>query len=297
MKYLIFTKRILALSIIVISIFICVPQVEAAQFFFETKDVEVGVGQEMEITLHLNSERKTINALEGTIQLSSLLDVIAVHDGNSIVAFWNERPKIDKHSIIFSGIIPGGWQGSNGRIFSFIIKTKDQGNNTLTMLNTSVLLHDGKGTRTTVKIEPLTLRVDESITLKPRISDQDDNELPEVFTPLLAQDPDIFNGDYFLVFATQDKGSSIDHYEVKEVKKILKDETNKDWQTVESPYRINNQTLKSFVYIRAIDRAGNIRVVVFEPTTTPDRNTFLVILVILLVLSAIFVYRRYKDIS
>lgn len=275
-----------------------VPFTNAARFFFETDNKEVGLGQEMEIVLRVDSEGEMINALEGTIYLPELLSVEAIHDGDTLIAFWSERPYLNNDQMInFSGIMPGGWWGRGGKVFSFIARTINQGEGTIVVSNARILLHDGKGTELPVSTESLALHVDEEIALIPVLFDYDDDELPELFTPLLAQDSDVFEGDYFLVFATQDKGSGIDYYEVQETKKRLKDKGEGNWQKAESPYRIIDQTLESFIYIRAIDRAGNIRVVVFEPTKRPDRRLAIMILalfIILFLFALIIINRRRK---
>lgn len=272
------------------------PFTNAARFFLETDNKEIGVGQEMEIVLRVDSEGEIINAFEGTIYVPELLSVEAIRDGDTLIAFWSERPYANNdQTIIFSGIIPGGWWGRNGKVFSFIAQTINQGKGTIIVSDARILLHDGQGTEALISTESLTFHVDEKTALIPVVFDYDDNELPELFTPLLAQDPDIFEGDYFLVFATQDKGSGIDHYEVQETKKRLKDEQGGNWQKAESPYHIIDQTLQSFIYVRAIDRAGNIRVVVLEPTKRPDRRLAIIILVffiIFLVLAVIIVSKR-----
>ena len=279
----------------------------AARFFFETEVTEVGVGQEMEIVLYLDSEGETINALEGTIQVPGFLSVEILRDGNSLISFWAERPEArSDQDIVFSGIIPGGWRGSYGTIFSFIVETKFQGGGTIVLRDGRVLLHDGEGTEAVIKTEALTLYVDEAIPSAALVGEVEDSEPPEAFTPLLARDPDVFSGDYFLVFATQDKGSGIDRYEVQETRQKLLDEKQGEWQAAESPYRINDQELGSFIYVRAVDRAGNIRVAVFEPAKEPtkepakapirpaDDGRVLIILIILLVIAAIFIYIRSK---
>ena len=275
-----------------------VPFTNAARFFFETDNKEVGLGQEMEIVLRVDSEGEMINALEGTIYLPELLSVEAIHDGDTLIAFWSERPYLNNDQMInFSGIMPGGWWGRGGKVFSFIARTINQGEGTIVVSNARILLHDGKGTELPVSTESLALHVDEEIALIPVLFDYDDDELPELFIPLLAQDSDVFEGDYFLVFATQDKGSGIDYYEVQETKKRLKDKGKGNWQKAESPYRIIDQTLESFIYIRAIDRAGNIRVVVFEPTKRPDRRLAIMILalfIILFLFALIIINRRRK---
>ena len=72
---------------------------------------------------------------------------------------------------------------------------------------------------------------------------------PEVFTLEIGEDPSLFEGKYFLSFATQDKMSGIDYYEIKEGKI--------DWKKVTSPYLLEDQALGKKIVVRAYDKAGN----------------------------------------
>lgn len=252
-------------------LFSVVSQTHAARLYLETKEHEVGIGQRMEIVLRIDSEGETVNALEGTIYTPAFLEVEAIRDGNSLISLWVERPEVrsDQH-ILFSGIVPNGWRGSSGVVFSFIAETNaDSGSaeeDTIAFRGARVLLHDGEGTETVTKTEPLAIRVDDSIPLFDFVEIAEDTEPPEPFTPQIAQDPNIFSGDHFLVFAAQDKQSGIDHYEVLETRTYLEDEEAGPWEVAESPYRIKDQRFKSLVYVRAIDRAGNTRVAIFKPS-------------------------------
>ena len=64
-------------------------------------------------------------------------------------------------------------------------------------------------------------------------------------------------------FTTQDKGSGIERYEIQERRKPTID--NRSWIVAESPYVLNDQVLHSFIDIRAVDKAGNVRVATVPP--------------------------------
>jgi hypothetical protein len=84
--------------------------------------------------------------------------------------------------------------------------------------------------------------------------------VPERFAPVVSRDPGIFGGQYFLAFATTDKGSGLDHYDVLEVPAGTAIGQDVPWQTVASPYLLKDQTLGSDVYVRAVSRAGTVLV-------------------------------------
>ncbi len=66
-----------------------------------------------------------------------------------------------------------------------------------------------------------------------------------------------------MTFATQDKQSGIDHYEIQESRSSKIDAGK--WKTAESPYLLIDQELHSFIYVLAIDRQGNERVIKVFP--------------------------------
>lgn len=73
---------------------------------------------------------------------------------------------------------------------------------------------------------------------------------PKMWINKMFSDPAIFDGKYFLVFATQDKGSGISHYEVCEGGK-------RKCAIAESPYLLQNQKLNQKIFVKAVDKNGN----------------------------------------
>ena len=105
---------------------------------------------------------------------------------------------------------------------------------------------------------------------------KEDKDQPEEFKPEIAQSPEMFEGKYFLVFATQDKGSGIDHYEVCEGSK-------KKCVIAESPYLLQNQELNQEIFVKAVDKSGNERVVTI-PAQKPlpwYKNYFVIAILII----------------
>ena len=70
-----------------------------------------------------------------------------------------------------------------------------------------------------------------------------------------------------MVFAAQDKGLGIDYYEIAEKRgsNITQNYAELLWQKEESPYLLEDQKLKSYIYVRAVDKAGNARIVYLPP--------------------------------
>ena len=242
-------------------------QVFAAELFFDAETQEIGINQQFQVDLMLDTEGEIINAIEGEIAFpKELLEIKEIRDGDSIINLWVERPSIKSTDrVVFSGIIPTGFAGvlspyyegeRPGKIFSLIFISKSEGEGTVALKEGKVLLHDGLGTPAKVEIFNFQFSISEDVSGF-EFQVPEDTDLPEDFKPEIAQNSDMFEGKYFLVFATQDKGSGIDHYEVCEGKgKCV---------TAESPYLLQNQDLDEKIVVKAVDKSDNERIAVIEP--------------------------------
>ncbi|OIP78560.1 MAG: hypothetical protein COZ30_01730 [Candidatus Nealsonbacteria bacterium CG_4_10_14_3_um_filter_36_16] len=236
----------------------------AAEIFYDADTRKIKANTEFEVGVFLNAESENINAIEGILRFpADILEFKELNDGNSIVNFWVERPsRRVENEIIFSGITPGGFVDKRGLIFKITFLAKNEGNGKLEMQDIKALLNDGKGTAADISVSPLKIIVtSQDLSLPPK-KEAKDQEPPESFKPEIARDPAIFDGKWFLVFATQDKGLGIDRYEVSESRKQKIE--NRRWETAESPYWLKDQKLRSFVYVKAVDKAGNERIAMLE---------------------------------
>ena len=247
--------------------------VKAAKLDLTSTIQEIGVNQQLQVDLVLNAEDENINAVEGKIKFpTDLLELKEIRDGNSIINFWIERPDEQQKEIVFSGITPGGYADDQGLIFSMIFQTKKEGKDIIKIYGARTLLNDGKGTEAKLKISDFQFLISKEAPAKVPAPEIKDTDPPELFTPEIANDPNIFNGKWFLVFATQDKKSGIDRYKVCE--------GEKSFTIAESPYLLKNQSLNKKITIKAIDKAGNERIVVL-PAQNPSRyENYLVFVII-----------------
>jgi len=259
--------------------------VSAAGLKLTSQIQEIGIGQQFQINLVLDTEDEEINAVEGKIVFQAdLLELKEIRDGNSIINFWIdpvrncvsngvERPD----SICFSGIIPGGYLGE-GFIFSAIFQAKKEGAGIIEIQDAKALQNDGKGTPANTKIFNFQFSISKNIS-GPEFNAPKDTDPPEEFKPEIARDETLFDGKWFLVFATQDKGTGIDYYEVCEGSK-------KKCVSAESPYVLKDQKLKSYIYVKAVDKAGNERMAILPPQNPLKwyENYFILGIIILIVL-------------
>ncbi len=240
-------------------------ETNAAGLFFDAEIKELGVNQQFKVDLILDTENEEINAVEGKVIFpEELLELKEIRDGNSIISFWIERPTLNsKSSILYSGIIPGGYQETKGFVFSVVFQAKTNGSGAIEIHGAKVLLNDGKGTSANLSVSNFQFSISEETSAAPLIVETiEDTDLPEEFKPEIAQNSDMFDGKYFLVFATQDKGSGIDYYKIQETRNKRQGE---NWVGAESPYVLKDQKLKSYIYVKAIDRAGNERIATLSP--------------------------------
>jgi hypothetical protein len=152
---------------------------------------------------------------------------------------------------------------------SLAVTKKASGSSTIEIHDVKVLLNDGEGTPASIKISPFQFLISQEVPSAPQmVKTVKDIDPPEDFKPEIAQSPEMFDGKYFLVFATQDKSSGIDHYEILEkeqcgsLRGLIKKEK---WQVVESPYLLKDQNLRSYIFVKAIDKAGNEKVETLAP--------------------------------
>lgn len=222
-----------------------------------------------------------LNAIKGKIIFSSdFFDIKEIRDGGSSVNFWIEKPKISSDgSILFSGITPGGFVGVNNLIFSMLFETKKSGAAIIKIEDVEVFLNDGLGTQKRLGSQERSFFIENGDS-KIRKEVFEDREPPENFTPLITKHADIYDNKNILLFATQDKGSGISHFEIKEYKipylhflSLFKD--------VESPYVLSDQSLKSHIIIKAVDNSGNERVIKLNATHRAYIFEYMIYLIII----------------
>jgi len=106
-----------------------------------------------------------------------------------------------------------------------------------------------------------------------------DTTPPEEFSLEIGQEPALFEGKYFLSFATTDKTSGIDYYEIKEGKGGFK--------KAQSPYLIKDQSLTKKIIVRVYDKAGNETTVEYLSLEAKKPFPWWVIILIVIGLAAV----------
>src|SRR3989344_4037923 len=192
--------------------------------------------------IEVDTGLEDINALEGTLVLPESLHVREIQTGNSVILMWVEEPRQTGNIITFAGITPGGFEGVYP-VFTIHGAFTKEDIEQAHFESVLALKNNGTGERVPIMM---------SLSL---VAFKTDTESPEDLTSTITSDSNVFDGKYFLVFATQDKGTAVDRYEVREGR----------WgwfSKAESPYLLKYQRLNRDVYEKAIDNAGNETVAV-----------------------------------
>ena len=264
----------------------------AATFSLSAPWNTAAIGQPFEVSVFLNSDYERINAVQGSVILpANILFLKEIHDGNSIVNLWVERPHlIAGGKIMFSGIIPGGYSGAKGFLFSFIARGDVDANDLISIQDVKALLNDGSGTTAKTNTSSFNFVISESPQSDNLVSPPDVVP-PEPFVPALDNSTSVFEGRWFLVFVAQDKGTGINHYEVKE--------GSGDFTAAESPYLLKYQSLDKNIVVKAVDNAGNSRIAVLPTSKAKPwykRNLIWIIIIVSLVILAFF-KKRHNGVS
>ena len=243
------------------------------------------MGAEKDFSVGLRIDAKNqINAISVGIFIPPEITLIDAVIGNSIINFLVEKPSFDESSRIltFSGIIPGGFQGEKEPLLTIKIKTVGQEGKEILTFNkekTKIYLHTPEGVEDSLELETLALLVvDGQENFGVEIIDRDP---PEDFKPEISRDANIFENRWFLVFATQDKGAGVDHYEVCEGSKTK-------CAIAESPYLLHYQKLNKKIFVKVMDKSGNERIAILLPQKqSPWYQNYWIIGIIVLVVIAI----------
>ncbi len=269
--------------------------VEAATLYFDPSNTDIFRGDSVSVGLRLDTdEGECINTVDATIHYDAALNAVDISRGDSILNLWVESPKIDEvnHTIRFAGGLPGGYCGRiagdpslTNTVLEIVFQSpgftigggSDNKSPRIWLDESSqVLLHDGTGNPAPLQLREAHINLAD--TAGGQIQDtwkddvRSDTEIPSDFTITLTKDDFAFNNEYFVVFNSNDKQSGIDHYEVMEepfaeFSAFKWGRADAPWIETESPYVLEDQTLNSTIRVKAIDKAGNIRVVTLVPDT------------------------------
>lgn len=288
-------NKITISSLLLIAFFGLCPTGAHAAIFLLDKTV-IGTGKQ-EVNILINTKNQEVNTISATLTFSSdNITLEDVSDANSLINLWIEKPSLSEkeNKIHFAGIVPGGYNGSRGQLIKIFLNVTGSGEANFNLEEATTLINDGLGTQAEIDQSYLKLK---SLTSVATTTTHKTTVIPpENFTPIITADPYIYSGKYILIFSTTDKGSGIDHYEVLETGL----NSVGIWKSAESPYLLEDQSLGSEVYIRAVAKDKSFIVVKLpDAGPSPDlfKNNYLlfsVLTILLLLILGIMIYRRKK---
>ncbi|MBP9866875.1 MAG: hypothetical protein KBC41_02245 [Candidatus Pacebacteria bacterium] len=107
-------------------------------------------GSTVTITVFVNTDNTVINGADGNILFSpDILEVTYISRNNSIFPMWVEEPSYSNTTgvITFNGGIPNpGYSGSNGKVLTFMLRSKKEGQASISFSSSNVRANDGLGT-------------------------------------------------------------------------------------------------------------------------------------------------------
>lgn len=252
------------------------------------------------VLLVIDTEGQSINTIEGTIRIADDLETPAeIIDANSIVNYWVRQPRAGRE-IRFSGAISGGFSGEKGFLFGIQFPPRSGKNVPAGLIFSQVkaYLNDGLATPVSVTTRSFALRqgavqsdLDEEL-LALRQAAQNDNIPPEVFSPQVSRDDNVFEGKWFINFNTQDKQSGISHYQIQESRSGKIDPGQ--WKPATSPYLLHDQELRSYIFVLASDKQGNERVIKVSPRNQlPIYQRYQMPIIVIIVILALALILKY----
>lgn len=259
-------------SLLVFSALLLPSMAFASTVYVDTQRSEFFVGDTILFSVRVDSEGKSINAIDGQLQLDHAADVASLTDittSGSIFSLWPRNPVPSERNtrISFAGGAPGGFVSKDAVIFNAVLTLHKEGKIALSPSAIGVYLHDGEGTKDEVQVKDLTIDV-----LPKKAGAESTNDLslmltsdttaPEPFEIYVGQESSVFDGKKFLSFGTTDAHSGISYYEVQE--------GNLPPTRSNNTYVLQEQFLTLKVVVTAYDSAGNSREAVYDPA--PQRT-------------------------
>lgn len=247
-------------------------------------------GGVVRVTAHTGDEQ--VNAFSGEIVVTGQdVSVDAVALGGSVVPMWIERPEPGRLS--FAGIVPGGFSG-DGLLFAIRVSGPAGAVATLAPASIRMLGNDGEGSPVAATAEEVRV----TLSGEPSAAEGADREKPEFSDIVVARDPAVFDGAWFVAFNAQDADAGVGRYEVAELRgRHAAAPADLAWSPAVSPHLLGDQSRRSTVFVRATDRAGNAEIASIAPPASGrdlPSAALAALVVVALALLALAAARRFR---
>jgi hypothetical protein len=277
----------------------------AASIYLDPDTGTYGPGDTFIVNVRLNTNGECINA--ANVALTYPADTLRAVDfskGGSIFSLWVNEPKLDtqKGTISFAGGIPGGYCGrvqgdplltnTIGKVIFTVSQSSAKQAVIRLSSGSSLYLNDGRGTKITPELNTsvITFAPNRTQDSNPWLTQVGADTIPpEAFDVQVESTRSVFGGKYYAIFSTVDKQSGVDHYEMN---------VNGLWQKVTSPHIVEDSAVQSGLEVRAVDKAGNIRLGTYVsgmPMRQATPSDFIALIVVLLLLAISLIVRHYMN--
>ncbi len=248
---------------------------------------EINSGDVVVLNVYLNSDEKEINSVEGKIKIEGNYEIKSLSTAGSIFELWPNRPSYNKGEIEFVGGSTAGVYGSSLKMFSIAIEPKSAGSLKFSNFETNAFLNDGKGTSVAVSNSSKQISVGPKVGEKNELVDiiLNDKKIPNDFKIEIGRDTNLFDGKLFASFNTSDDDSGINRYEIVE----------DDFPSIRTgnTYVLRNQEKTKLLTVKAIDNAGNIRVVTQDASDAVSGDKGINWFVILIATVVLVLIKKY----
>ncbi len=172
------TKKIfkikLTFFVFIFSFLFFVPSVYSATLRISSSSLSINSGETVTISVFVNSEGTPINNVEGTISFpSDIFEVVSVNKTGSVFSLWIEEPTFSNSTgvITFNGGVPTpGFNGSSGKVISFVVKGKKSGTGEFMFSSSAVRANDGLGTDILTSKSTTEIQVKQEIPKKAEVT-------------------------------------------------------------------------------------------------------------------------------
>ncbi len=267
----------------------------AMSVYFEKNIQDVNIGDTFIVNTYVDTEGVEINGIDGVVSIEGNVDVLNINVAGSVFDLWPNKPSLEGQNISFVGGSPSSVFGKKNKIFSFAVKARDTGKVNISLKQADVFLADGTGTSIATLGKNNSFFIDKNKNqTKNELSDLilNDKTAPKSFDIELGRDYSMYDGKYFVSFYTTDDDSGINRYEIRENNLPAIRSTNS--------YVLQDQSLKGFVEVKAIDNAGNVKVSMLDLSkvkiSQTDKNyyIYLISVITLILILIILIYKRFR---
>jgi hypothetical protein len=223
----------------------------AAQITFTMAPQSPAAGEDVAVTVRLDTQKDSLNAVEGSISIPKDLMVEGVNTGGSALSLWPVEPRFVPGSskVEFAGGVPAGIApGRDVVLFTITAKASAPGTYAVAPASVRGFRDDGQGTAFSIGGSAAKISVGMQASSEPQA--QEDTMPPQFISVEVGQDPALFGGRRYVAFFATDDNSGVSYYEVKEG--LLGRYTRADRY-----YVLSDQGGGSAVWVRAVDAAGN----------------------------------------